>query len=151
APACLGSPDAMQPIDPFQQFAAWFQEGLTCGMTEPTAMTLATVGADGRPSARVVLLKEYDEQGFVFYTNYESRKGKELADNPAVALVFWWPPLERQVRVEGDVQKVSREQSERYFRTRPLGSRLGAWVSRQSEVIVSREELERRVEELAAL
>ena len=137
-------------MDPMKEFDAWFQKGLECGVVEPSAMTLATVGPEGRPSARVVLLKEYDEQGVVFYTNYESRKGRELAANPHAALVLWWPPLGRQLRLEGPVERVSREQSEAYFRTRPLGSRLSAWASRQSEVIESRAMLERRVEELAA-
>lgn len=134
--------------NPFQLFAEWFREASQCGLKEPNAMTLATVGADGRPSARIVLLKEHDEDGFVFYTNYESRKGRELAQNPNAALVFWWPPLERQVRVEGVTERVSREQSGAYFRSRPLGSQLGAWASRQSEVLESREVLEQRMSEL---
>jgi pyridoxamine 5'-phosphate oxidase len=113
-------------------------------------MTLATADAAGRPSARMVLLKGFDERGFVFYTNYGSRKAGELDANPAAALVFWWPPLQRQVRVEGNVERVSREESEAYFRTRPLGSQLGAWASAQSQVIAGRAELERRLEELTA-
>lgn len=111
-------------------------------------MTLATAGADGRPSARMVLLKGVDEHGFVFYTNYGSRKAAELDGSGAAALVFWWPPLQRQVRVEGSVERVTREESEAYFRTRPVGSRLGAWASAQSQVIVGREVLERRLREL---
>ena len=111
-------------------------------------MTLATAGADGRPSARIVLLKGVDEHGFVFYTNYGSRKAAELDGSGAAALVFWWPPLQRQVRVEGSVERVTREESEAYFRTRPVGSRLGAWASAQSQVIVGREVLERRLREL---
>ena len=134
--------------NPFQVFEEWFREASQIGLKEPNAMTLATVGADGRPSARIVLLKEFDEDGFVFYTNYESRKGRELAQNPNAALVFWWPPLERQIRIEGVTERVSREQSEAYFKTRPLGSQLGAWASRQSEVIESRDVLDRRMSEL---
>jgi pyridoxamine 5'-phosphate oxidase len=111
-------------------------------------MTLATAGADGRPSARMVLLKGVDERGFVFYTNYGSRKAAELDGSGAAALVFWWPPLQRQVRVEGSVERVTREESEAYFRTRPVGSRLGAWASAQSQVIAGREVLERRLREL---
>jgi pyridoxamine 5'-phosphate oxidase len=111
-------------------------------------MTLATAGADGRPSARIVLLKGVDEHGFVFYTNYGSRKAAELDGSGAAALVFWWPPLQRQVRVEGSVERVTREESEAYFRTRPVGSRLGAWASAQSQVIAGREVLERRLREL---
>jgi pyridoxamine 5'-phosphate oxidase len=136
-------------MDPLRQFDEWLRAAQACGMSEPTAMTLATVGGDGRPSARIVLLKGHDNEGFVFYTNYESRKGRELERNPHAALVFWWPPLARQIRIEGKVEKVSRERSEEYFQTRPLGARLGAWASRQSEVIESRELLERRVEEVA--
>jgi pyridoxamine 5'-phosphate oxidase len=111
-------------------------------------MTLATAGADGRPSARMVLLKGVDERGFVFYTNYGSRKAAELDGSGVAALVFWWPPLQRQVRVEGSVERVTREESEAYFRTRPVGSRLGAWASAQSQVIAGREVLERRLREL---
>jgi pyridoxamine 5'-phosphate oxidase len=111
-------------------------------------MTLATAGADGRPSARMVLLKGVDQGGFVFYTNYGSRKAAELDGSGAAALVFWWPPLQRQVRVEGSVERVTREESEAYFRTRPVGSRLGAWASAQSQVIPGREVLERRLREL---
>jgi len=111
-------------------------------------MTLATAGADGRPSARMVLLKGVDQRGFVFYTNYGSRKAAELDGSGAAALVFWWPPLQRQVRVEGSVERVTREESEAYFRTRPVGSRLGAWASAQSQVIAGREVLERRLREL---
>lgn len=111
-------------------------------------MTLATAAADGRPSARMVLLKGVDERGFVFYTNYGSRKAAELDGSGAAALLFWWPPLQRQVRVEGSVERVTREESEAYFRTRPVGSRLGAWASAQSQVIAGREVLERRLREL---
>jgi pyridoxamine 5'-phosphate oxidase len=123
-------------------------EAQSADLIEPTAMTLATTGPDGRPSARMVLLKGVDERGFVFYTNYGSRKAGELDSAGAAALVFWWPPLQRQVRVEGTVQRVTREESEAYFHTRPVGSRLGAWASEQSQVIGGREVLERRLEEL---
>ncbi len=110
-------------------------------------MTLATVDREGQPSARVVLLKGCDERGFVFFTNYASRKGRDLEENPRAALVFYWPAFDRQVRVEGTVEKTSPEESEAYFQSRPLGARIGAWTSSQSEVIASREELERSVEE----
>jgi pyridoxamine 5'-phosphate oxidase len=132
------------------QFGRWFADAEAADLIEPNAMTLATADAGGRPSARMVLLKAFDQRGFVFYTNYGSRKAGELTGNPAAALVFWWPPLERQVRVEGGVERVTREESEAYFRTRPLGSRLGAWASEQSRVIVGRVDLERRLEELEA-
>lgn len=134
--------------DPVRQFRRWLDEALAAQVLEPNAMTLATVGEDGRPSARTVLLKGLDEAGFVFYTNYESRKAADLSANPHAALVFTWLELERQVRVEGTVSKVSRDESEAYFRSRPRGSQLGAWVSRQSAVIAGYEVLE---EALAAL
>ncbi len=136
--------------DPIVQFGRWFKEAEAAELIEPSAMTLATAAADGRPSARMVLLKGFDQRGFVFYTNYGSRKAGELGADAAAALVFWWPPLERQVRVEGRVERVSREESEAYFRTRPLGSRLGAWASAQSEVIPGRAVLEERLERLSA-
>jgi pyridoxamine 5'-phosphate oxidase len=134
--------------DPIVQFGRWFTDAQAADLIEPTAMTLATADSGGRPSARMVLLKGFDEGGFVFYTNYGSRKAGELADNPAAALVFWWPPLQRQVRVEGAVERVSRDESGAYFATRPLGSRLGAWASAQSQVIEGRAELEARLAEL---
>jgi len=118
---------------------------------EPTAMTLATCTRSGRPSARMVLLKDADERGFVFYTNYESRKGRELLENPHAALVFHWAALNRQVRVTGRVSKASREESDRYFATRPLGSRFGAMASQQSSVIASRAVIENQFAEIAAL
>jgi len=136
--------------DPIRQFRAWFDQALSAGLAEPNAMTLATAAPDGRPSARMVLIKGVDERGFVFYTNYASRKGQDLAANPYAALVFYWPELERQVRIEGAVEQVSPEESEAYFQSRPLGSRLGAAASPQSQVIAGRDELERRVAELAA-
>jgi pyridoxamine 5'-phosphate oxidase len=134
--------------DPFDLFRVWLDEVLAADPLDPTAMTLATVDGEGRPSARVVLLKGYDEQGFVFYTSYESRKGRELASNPHAALVFFWPKLDRQVRVEGMVEKTSREESDAYFQSRPLGARLGAWASEQSAVITNRDELEERLREV---
>ena len=135
--------------DPVRQFAAWMRQALAAEVPEPNAMTLATVGADGRPSARIVLLKAFDESGFTFHTNYDSRKGRELAANPHAALLFFWPELERQVRIEGTVERISEAESDDYFRSRPVGSRLSAWASRQSEPIPDRAALERRVEELA--
>jgi pyridoxamine 5'-phosphate oxidase len=135
--------------DPIRQFEAWFQEALAANLPEPNAMTLATATADGQPSARTVLLKEFDERGFTFHTNYEGRKGRELAANPRATLLFFWPELQRQVRIEGTVERLSEAESDEYFRSRPLGSRLGAWASPQSEVIPSRDVLEERVREVA--
>ena len=134
--------------NPFTQFAAWFEEAAAV-VDAPEIMTLATATADGRPSARMLLLKEHGPDGFVFYTGYESRKGRELADNPRAALVFYWRPLGRQVRVEGDVERLTAAESESYFRTRPLQSRYGAWASQQSEVIPDRETLDRCYAEAA--
>lgn len=128
---------------PLKQFALWFDEALQAQVPEPNAMTLATTTAAGRPSARIVLLKGYDEQGFVFFTNYLSRKGKELEANPHASLLFFWPALERQVRIEGSIEKVTAAESDEYFHSRPLGSRIGAWVSPQSQPI-TRAELEAR-------
>ena len=118
---------------PFEQFALWFNQALEHNVAEPTAMTLATADAQGRPSARVVLLKGFDDAGFVFYTNYHSRKAQDLAAQPWASLNFFWQPLERQVRINGLVGKVSAQESDDYFHSRPLGSRLGAWVSAQSQ------------------
>jgi len=134
--------------NPFMQFDKWFQQALAAGLPEPNAMTLATATREGKASARIVLLKSFDEQGFVFYTNYESQKGKELAENPYAALVFHWIELERQVCAAGRVSRVSREESESYFHSRPVGSQLGAWASRQSQVISGREILEDRLKQL---
>ena len=134
--------------DPFVQFGAWLDAALDAGIELPNAMTLATAGRDALPSARMVLLKGFDERGFVFYTNYESRKGRQLDSNPNAALVFYWSSLERQVGITGGVLKVDRAEAEEYFNSRPLGSRLGAWASRQSEVIEDRTELEARLSEL---
>ncbi len=135
--------------DPFKQFEKWFEEAKAAGIEEPNAMALATATKDAKPSIRTVLLKGVDERGFVFYTNYESRKGKELAENPNAALCFHWQPLERQVSIMGMVEKVSREESEAYFRSRPLTSRYGAWASHQSEVIAGKAELLKRAAEMA--
>jgi pyridoxamine 5'-phosphate oxidase len=131
--------------DPIAMFGEWLAVAVESGLREPNAMTLATSTPDGRPSARVVLLKSFDRQGFVFFTNYASRKGRELQDNPRAALVFWWGELERQVRVEGHVVQVSGEESDAYYHSRPLGARLGAWVSAQSSVIPGRAVLEERL------
>lgn len=130
--------------DPINQFKRWFDEAITAKLPEPNAMTLATVDADGQPSARIVLLKGMDERGFTFFTNYESRKGLDLAANPRAALLFHWVQLERQVRVEGYVEKVDEAESDAYYATRPLGSRLGAWASEQSREVSGRDVLEQR-------
>ena len=134
--------------DPLAQFRAWFEDALAADLHEPNAMVLATATPDGKPSARVVLLKGFDERGFVFYTNYEGRKGREIGRNPHAALVFYWGELERQVRIEGRVGRVSERESDAYYASRPRGSRLGAWASEQSRPAESREVLESR---LAAL
>jgi len=123
---------------PLQQFDQWLQEAISAAVPEPNAMTLATVGPDGRPSTRVVLIKGYDERGLNWYTNYQSRKGRELGGNPFAALQFHWVELERVVRIEGRVEKLSDAESDAYYATRPLDSRIGAWASPQSEVIASR-------------
>ena len=136
--------------DPIKQFQRWFDQAIAAELPEPNAMTLATATSDGIPSARIVLLKGLDERGFAFYTNYESRKGQELAENPQAALVFLWTLLERQVRVEGRVEKVAAAETDAYFLSRPLTSRLGAWASNQSRVIPDREVLEQRFAELKA-
>ena len=135
--------------DPLRQFERWFEDARSAGLEAPEAMALATAPPDGRPSARMVLLKHADERGFAFHTNYESRKGDELAANPHAALLFYWQPLGRQVRVEGRVQRVDTEESEAYFRTRPIGSRLAAWASPQSRPLAGRAELERLYTETA--
>jgi pyridoxamine 5'-phosphate oxidase len=130
---------------PFKQFEKWFTEAVSAKVLEPNAMTLATVDSQGKPTARIVLIKDFDERGASFFTNYTSRKGDNLATNPNAALVFFWPELERQVRMEGMVERVSAEESDGYYSIRPLGSRIGAWASPQSRVIASRETLESRV------
>jgi pyridoxamine 5'-phosphate oxidase len=134
--------------DPIRQFEKWFEQALRSGMTEPNAMTLATSTRDGHPSARIVLLKSVDASGFVFFTDYRSRKGSELEANPHVSLCFWWGDLQRQVRVTGTVARATRQESEAYFRTRPHGSRIGAWASHQSASLASREVLEKEVARL---
>lgn len=134
--------------NPFVQFKRWFDEARSSQLPEPNAMTLATTTQEGQPSARIVLLKDFDARGFVFYTNYNSHKGQELAENPQAALVFWWAELERQVRVCGHVEKLSDTESDTYYYSRPISSRLGAWASEQSEVIENREVLEQRFKEL---
>jgi pyridoxamine 5'-phosphate oxidase len=133
--------------DPVQQFQKWFQQALDAQLLEPTAVTLATADSTGRPSARIVLLKGLDARGFVFFTNYTSRKGRDLSGNPNAALVFHWAELERQVRVRGTADRISREESEQYFTARPRGHQLGAWVSTQSEIIPDRTVLEKRLKE----
>ena len=134
--------------DPIKQFRRWFEEANATKLPQAEAMALATVSTDAKPSVRILLLKHFDSEGFVFYTNYESQKGKELADNPTAAAVFYWPELDRQVRIEGAVEKVSPEESDAYFRTRPRESQIGALASQQSEIIESRAALDRRFEEL---
>jgi len=132
-------------VEPFQQFTSWWDEAIKSEIDEVNAMTLATSTKDGIPSARIVLLKGYDERGFIFFTNYESDKGKELSANPHAALVFFWKELERQVRIEGLVERVSAEESDAYYQSRPAGSRIGAWASPQSEVISDRQIIEKNV------
>ena len=134
--------------DPFVQFTLWFDFALKAEIFEPNAMTIATAAKNGIPSARVVLLKEYDETGFTFFSNYGSRKGKELSENPFASLLFWWKEFERQIRIEGKVEKISREKSQNYFDVRPLKSRYGALASNQSEVVKDREFLENKFTEL---
>ncbi len=136
--------------DPLAQFETWYEEAVRAGVPRPDAMTLATATRDGRPSARLVLYKGIDKGGVLFFTNYDSQKGRELLENPRAALVFYWAALDRQVRLEGPAERLSREESDRYFQTRPRGSQLGAWASRQSAVIPDRDVLERRVAELEA-
>ncbi len=136
--------------NPFKMFEQWFQAASEAEPVLPEAVSLATATREGRLSSRMVLLKDFDETGFVFYTNYESRKGIELAENPNAALVFYWRQLERQICITGTVSKVSREESEAYFRTRPRGSQIGALTSSQSQVVASREVLENRFQQLMA-
>jgi pyridoxamine 5'-phosphate oxidase len=137
--------------DPFTQFQGWLNEAIAANIPEPNAMTLATVGSNLRPSNRIVLIKGFDARGIVWYTNYNSRKGHELAGNPFASLQFHWVEMERTVRIEGRVEKVSSEESDVYFHSRPLGSRIGAWASPQSEVIASREILEAETKRIEAL
>lgn len=134
--------------DPIKQFEKWFQEASQSGVVEPNAMTVSTVKADGRPTSRVILLKGIENQKFVFFTNYQSAKGKELEVNPAVALNFFWPELERQIRIEGIAQRIDTARSETYFQSRPRGSQVGAWSSPQSAVLENRKILEERMHEI---
>ena len=143
-----GLPDADPDLDPIQLFGQWFEAARKAGILLPEAMTLATASAEGAPSARMVLLKSFGERGFEFYTNLGSRKAEELKANPQAALCFHWGVLQRQVRIEGGVTQLSHETSGAYFRTRPRGSRIGAWASRQSRPLAEREELKRRVREM---
>ncbi|HEX5565758.1 MAG TPA: pyridoxamine 5'-phosphate oxidase [Streptomyces sp.] len=136
--------------DPYKQFLRWFEDAVTAGLHEPNAMVLSTAGADGRPSSRTVLLKRFDERGFVFYTNYGSRKGREIGANPHVSLLFPWHAIARQVIVSGTAERTGRDETAAYFRTRPHGSQLGAWTSEQSSSVASREELDRTYAALAA-
>jgi pyridoxamine 5'-phosphate oxidase len=135
--------------DPFEQFDRWFDDAKDAGIAMPEAMTVSTAALDGEVSARVCLLKSFDHRGFVFFTNYCSRKGKQIHDNPRASLVFWWQSLERQVRIEGAVVKTTEEESDEYFATRPRGSQLGAWASEQSRVLAGRGALDARFEELS--
>jgi pyridoxamine 5'-phosphate oxidase len=133
---------------PIDQFRVWFEAALGAGVPEPNAMNISTVTAEGRPDGRIVLIKDVSDEGFVFYTNYESRKGRELIERPFAALTFFYPELERQIRIEGTVEKVSAEESDSYFNSRPRGSQIGAWVSNQSTVVASRDVFENRQREL---
>ncbi len=141
--AALSEDDAAS--DPIAQFSVWFQEAVSADVIEPNAMCLATATPDAYPSARMVLLKGVDARGFVFYTDYRSRKSRELADNPCASLCFFWGELERQVRINGAVQRVSRAEADEYFQSRPLPSRVGAWTSHQSQVLPSRDALEQEL------
>jgi pyridoxamine 5'-phosphate oxidase len=144
------SPSLQPATDPFTLFAAWLADARRTEINDPNAMTLATIGLDGAPDARIVLLKSQDEHGFVFYTNYESRKGEELAADPRATLVFHWKSLQRQIRIEGVVERVTPGEADAYFASRPRLSKLGAWASDQSRPLSERAELERRLEEAEA-
>ena len=130
--------------EPWELFSSWFEIARNTKILEPNAMILSTVTQDGQPTSRVVLLKDFDQSGLVFFTNYLSQKGEQLAYNPRASILFWWEPLERQIRIEGEVVKIDEEESDMYFKSRPYGSRLGAWVSEQSQKIVDRTVLEKR-------
>lgn len=136
--------------NPIEQFQIWFEAALVAGVPEPNAMHVSTVTADGRPDGRIVLIKDVSAAGFVFYTNYQSRKGRDLIERPFAALTFFYPELERQIRIEGRVEKVSADESDAYFNSRPRGSQIGAWVSNQSTLVDSRDVLESRQRELEA-
>ena len=131
--------------NPFDQFKIWFSQALESDFLDPNAMVLSTTGKDGRPSSRIVLLKDYDDTGFVFFTNYDSRKGREIAENPYISLLFFWDKLERQIRIEGKLEQISSEDSYSYFKTRPYLSRIGSWASKQSQILSSRFKLMRKV------
>jgi len=135
--------------NPVLQFEKWFKEAVEAKVNEPNAMTVATATADGKPSARILLLRNFDENGFVFYTNYTSRKGEEILKNPYASLLFFWPELERQVRIEGKLTKQSAEESDKYFQTRPRASKLGAWTSEQSRAIANRQALDDEYEKIS--
>lgn len=141
-----GMDDSYLGANPIDLFDRWFREAVNAGINEPSAMALSTLGTDGYPQSRIVLLKGYGEEGFSFFTNYESQKGNALAQYPKASLLFFWPELQRQIRITGKVEKTSVEESEEYFRSRPRGSRLGAWTSEQSQEIPSRKTLEERYE-----
>ena len=149
-PTWLKSGDFTESDEPFRLFAVWLDEAIASEPNDPTAMSLATVDADDMPNVRMVLMKGFDAQGFVFYTNLDSRKGQQLAANPRAALLFHWKSLRRQVRIEGEAEPVSAEEADAYFASRPRGSQIGAWASAQSRPLESRFELERRVVELTA-
>ena len=144
-----GLSEADVAADPITQFQRWFDDAVAGGVYEPNGMTLATVGADGQPSARVLLLKGLDERGLAFYTNKESRKGQQIAANAKAAMTFWWGPLERQVRFEGTLLDVEADEADAYYASRPLGSRIGAWASPQSQVVAGRDVLDEAERELA--
>jgi pyridoxamine 5'-phosphate oxidase len=143
-----GLPPLTAERDPIELFGEQFAAAAACGVLLPEAAALATVGADGKPSARMVLLKDFDRKGFVFFTNYESRKARDMQANPQVALVFHWASLQRQVRIEGTAEQISREESEAYFRTRPRGSQVGAWASDQSAILENRQLLESKARDI---
>lgn len=145
-----GLAEADADADPITQFRLWFEEARASGNLEPNAMALATASVDGRPSSRMVLLKDYGAAGFVFYTNYESRKGEELFANPFAALTFFWVEQERQIRIEGRIERVSPEESDAYFQSRPYGSQLSTWVSRQSQAVADRRVLEHDLARVSA-
>lgn len=134
--------------DPFTQFGTWFEQAMKAEVPELNAMSLSTVNAEGRPSSRIVLIKDFDQRGFTWFTNYDSKKGHDLADNPQAALLFFWSALERQVRIEGRIEKISAEENDTYFHSRPLGSRQSALASAQSQEIASRAELEQKLSEV---
>ena len=136
--------ESNSPSEPWELFSIWFEIARNAKILEPNAMILSTVTQDGQPTSRVVLLKDFDQNGLVFFTNYLSQKGDQLAHNPRASILFWWEPLQRQIRIEGEVVKIDEEESDTYFQSRPYGSRLGAWISEQSQTIVDRTVLEKR-------